>query len=129
MVDPEFQKRMAQKVRMGNRQFVAIFRTSCHFPSFNSSVVSAFVSFKRLMARANSWSVSTSLFGLAGVPGQTKTPAIATGIVIRALIINIHLQNTVRKGINCTGISLPPASQPSHSIEIRGRSALDQACS
>jgi hypothetical protein len=28
---------------------------------------------------------------LEGVPGQTNTPAIATGIVMRALIMNIHL--------------------------------------
>jgi hypothetical protein len=69
-----------------------MFRKSRHLLSLTSFLVSAFVSSRRLTARAKSLSERKSLFGFAGVPGQTNTPAMATGIVIRALIMNVHLQ-------------------------------------
>lgn len=52
---------------------------------------------------------------------------MAMGMVIKALIINIHLQNNVRNRVSCSGVSSPPASEPSHAIKIGGRSTLNQA--
>lgn len=73
-----------QSVRMWSRSWVLV--------CVALSSVSALVALRRLTARSSSVSDRKSLLGFAGVPGQMNTPAIATGIVMRELIMNIHLK-------------------------------------